>query len=84
MTQEELTGKLNAHGFQIRFWEDQSRALKEFVARLIFSHGSLPKFWCAGEQPEGKGGKCPTTFEMMAQVNPGYFLCVAEKSPGET
>ncbi len=81
MSREELTGKLNTHGFHVTFWEDQSRALKEFVAQLILSSGSAaPHFWCPVDPGKGVGGESPTTFELIVRAKPGYFLCVAQKS----
>jgi arsenite methyltransferase len=80
LNREELNGKLNTHGFQVMFWEDQSRALKEFVAQLILSRGAAPPFWCPVDQGKGKGGGFATTFEAIAQAKPGYFLCVARKA----
>ncbi len=82
LSREELTKKLNAHGFQVTFWEDQSRALKEFVAQLILSHGTVPQFWCPADQGKGNGDWCSATFEAIAQAKPGYFLCVARKATG--
>ncbi|HIJ68429.1 MAG TPA: methyltransferase domain-containing protein [Deltaproteobacteria bacterium] len=80
VSREELTKRLNVSGFQVTFWEDQSRALKEFVAQLILSNGSVPQFWCPVDHGKGNGEQFPTTFEFAAGVKPGYFLCVAQKS----
>jgi arsenite methyltransferase len=80
LSREELTRKLNAHGFQVMFWEDQSRALKEFVAQLILSRGAAPQFGCSADQGNANGGGCSATFEAIARARPGYFLCVAQKS----
>lgn len=82
LSREELTGTLNAHGFQVTFWEDQSRALKEFVAQLILSRGAAPQFWCPVDQGEGNGTGFSPTFEAIARARPGYFLCVARKATG--
>jgi arsenite methyltransferase len=81
MSREDLMAKLKAHGLEVMFWEDQSRSLKEFVARLILSSGSAaPCFWCPVDQGKGPGGESPTTFELIVRAKPGYFLCVAQKS----
>ena len=79
MSREELTERLNASGFQVTFWEDQSRALKEFVAQLILSNVSVPQFWCPVDRSEGNGEEFPAIFEFAAGVKPGYFLCLAQK-----
>ncbi len=80
MTREELTVKLKAHGLEVMLWEDESRALKEFVAQLILSPGSaVSHFWCPIDQGKGSGGELTTTFELIAGAKPGYFLCVAQK-----
>ena len=81
MTREELTVKLKSHGLEVMLWEDESRALKEFVAQLILSPCSAEShFWCPVDQVKGPGGESPTTFELIARAKPGYFLCVAQKS----
>ena len=48
-------------GFQVLFWEDHSRHLRELTARLVWEHGSAAAFWvgwCGGScltAPPGRG-----------------------------
>jgi arsenite methyltransferase len=79
MTRDELLGKLNAHDFQLTFWEDHSPALKAFVAQLIFTYGSAEQFWCRVAQDNGDPANLQKIKEAIAQVKPGYFLLIAQK-----
>jgi arsenite methyltransferase len=80
MTRDELLGKLNAHGFQLTFWEDHSPALKAFVAQLIFSYGSAERFWWRVAGDNGDPANLQEIKEAVARVKLGYFLLIAQKS----
>lgn len=76
MGQTELTGRLQAQGFEILVWEDHSETLKYLVSQITLTHGSMSRFW---------GHSDPATDTMEIQIaiskaNLGYFLCVAKKS----
>lgn len=78
VSRQEWAERLERSGFVVFFWEDHSLALKEFAARLIFSHGSLETLWrCSNSKPEIEKGR-----EIQCAVSsakPGYFLAVAKK-----
>lgn len=79
MTGEELTEKLRTHGFVVTFWEDHTPALKEFLAQLIFSHGSCQQFWCPAGSEDGTAGGPNGIGKALADAGPGYFLSVNRK-----
>jgi SAM-dependent methyltransferase len=74
--------KLEGGGFSVAFWEDHTRALKEFAARLIFSHGSLEAFWPGARSADGMEQAGEIHYG-ASSANPGYFLAVAKKSKKE-
>lgn len=81
-TREDLAAKLGAHGFRIVFWEDHSPALKTFAAGLVFSHGSLERYWQAA-CGDGEGAADPRSIvEAFSRARPGYFLLIARKHAG--
>lgn len=76
LTQQELQWQLQSNGFSIDLWQDHSRALAEFTAQLIFSHGSLQQFW----QCTAAGSFDSAKFHSaMRHARPGYFLLIACK-----
>lgn len=71
-SRHEIEAHVQAHGFALRHWEDQTPALRRFAARLIWEHGSLAAFWaCAGVTDE-EAAALP--------ARPGYFLAVARRA----
>lgn len=80
MTKEELLGKLNAHGFKLALWEDHSPALKAFVAQLVFSYGSVEKFFCRVAQDNGDFVNSQEIKEAITRIKPGYYLLIAQKA----
>jgi arsenite methyltransferase len=79
LPKEELLGKLAAHGFSVKFWEDHTKALKEFAARLIFTYGSLEAFWGCFRDPDTQE-EAEEIQESVIRRHPGYFLLLACKS----
>ncbi len=81
VSREKWIERLTGCGFTLIYWEDHSRALKEFAARLIFKHGRLETFWgcsigAAGPEP---GTRIQSA---VSSAKPGYFLAVAKKADG--
>jgi arsenite methyltransferase len=78
MLRDETVEQLRVHGFEITVWQDHSDALKQFVAQLIWTHGSLAQFWCRATSNAN-----PVDIQQaIAQSRPGYFLLVAQKIGG--
>ena len=75
-SRQEITGRLQAHGFHVLLWEDHSAALKQLAVRIIMAHGSMARFWC---QTAGERVDAPRIQNAVAQSKPGYFLLIAEK-----
>ena len=86
-SRQEWIERLEGRGFEVAVWEDHSSALKEFAARLIFSHGSLETFRRASGSAPNIDGKMgleaglagEQLLEAISSVKPGYFLAVAKK-----
>ncbi|NTW37472.1 MAG: class I SAM-dependent methyltransferase [Syntrophobacteraceae bacterium] len=74
---DELERRLTDNGFKILFWEDHSRALKEFAAELILSGISLevPGMPCARKNTAA-AAKIQIT-DALAKARPGYYLLIA-------
>jgi arsenite methyltransferase len=76
LPQHEIAGQLSGHGFQIVAWQDHTDALKQFAAQLIWTHGSLARFWCLAAPTADP----QATQQAITQARPGYFLLVAQKN----
>jgi ubiquinone/menaquinone biosynthesis C-methylase UbiE len=77
VSKEEWIERFHGCGFTLLHWEDHSRSLKEFAARLIFEHGSLETFWGCSTGGPAQGG---TIQSALHSAKPGYFLAVARKT----
>jgi arsenite methyltransferase len=75
-SRQEITGRLQAHGFRILLWEDHSDVLKQLAVRIIMAHGSMARFWC---QTTGEHADASHIQPVIARSKPGYFLFVAQK-----
>jgi len=65
-----------AAGFDRLVWEDHSNLLKQLVAQLILSQGSLPDFCdLFAASCSGRAGSSA----LMMSPGPGYFLLIAQK-----
>lgn len=70
VSREEWLERFTSCGFEVLLWEDHSRALKEFAARLIFEHGPLETLW-----------DCPAPAgSALFSAKPGYFLAMARST----
>lgn len=76
MTCPDIAVKLEAQGFELLWWEDQSAALKYFTGQLIFSHGSLAEFWDCTTGSQADTGDIQRA---VAQARPGYLALLARK-----
>lgn len=73
----ELEATLTGTGFTTDFFEDRTRDLKEFAARLILSGGFPGDFWC---RSCGAGGEDPgRALQAVSAARPGYFCLIARK-----
>jgi ubiquinone/menaquinone biosynthesis C-methylase UbiE len=78
LLQYEFAEKLSRHGFHITLWQDHSDMLRQFAAQLIWTHGSLTRFWrraASAVDPQD-------VQQVITQAKPGYFLSVARKMGG--
>ena len=57
-------------GFRIEWFEDRSDVMAAWVARFVFTHGSLEALW---------GGSCGLNAEAVAAARPGYYVALADK-----
>ncbi len=74
--QEQLISSLNRRGFKIDLWEDHSNMLTAFAVKLIFSYGSMNRFWLQSSSERINPGEIQRT---ISNAKPGYFLLIAEK-----
>lgn len=73
---EAVTAQIEAGGFRLMAWLDETRVYKEFVAGLIMRYGSMSVFW------ESLVGSCETACAIqgsLKKVKIGYYLSVWEK-----
>jgi arsenite methyltransferase len=77
MQQSQIISTLERHGFQIRTWQDQTVHLKQWLARMVFSLGSLNNFYRLLASDDAGAGKM---VEQLGQnIKLGYYALVAEK-----
>lgn len=74
LPRKELTGRLQAAGFEVLLWEDHTAALKGLAAQLIMAHGSLDSFW---RRMVPSGVAAAEIAPAIAAARPGYFLLIA-------
>jgi len=71
-TPDGLRQEIEQAGFVVERMEDHSDVLKAFVAKLVFSTGSLNALWSPADGTSADAG-----VETLRQVRPGYFLFLA-------
>ena len=79
VSQGEIIDRVEAAGFKVLMWEDHTKALNVFAARLIWSNGSLQQFWCRATS-QADAADIQTA---IAQSKPGYYLLIAQKPIAE-
>lgn len=62
-------------GFTLYLFQDCSQLLKQLAGQIIFSYGSLEKFWQLFMGTEDARRTCCA----MAAASPGYYALIAEK-----
>ena len=68
-------------GFGLVCFEDHSRLLRDFAARIIWTYGSLERFWVeVGGSDVGPG----QVQDAILTARPGYFLYVGERRAART
>lgn len=71
----EIEKAVTSSGFKIILMEDHTQRLKQLAGQIIFSMGSLEKFWALFMGNDKAAGACSAVKKMM----PGYYLIIAEK-----
>jgi len=71
----EMLEEIEKAGFQLLFWEDHSRLLKQLAAQIVFAYGSMETFWAAFA-PESSMAVLDGA---LTAARPGYCLLVAQK-----
>jgi ubiquinone/menaquinone biosynthesis C-methylase UbiE len=71
----EIEKSVTSNGFKIILMEDHTQRLKQLAGQIIFSMGSLEKFWALFMGNDKAAGACSAVKKMM----PGYYLIIAEK-----
>jgi arsenite methyltransferase len=77
MPQSQIISALEGYGFHIQAWQDQTIHLKQWLARMVFSLGSLNQFYSllTGSEDDGK----MLSDHLGQNLKLGYYLLVAEK-----
>jgi len=66
-------------GFELWCFEDHSETLRDFAAQIVWSYGSLDRFWTeTGASSADLGWICCA----IREARPGYFLYVGSKAGG--
>jgi len=74
LTREDLVARLQAHGFEIRIWEDHSDTLKYLAAQMVLAHGSMSEFWSKSEPAAN-----PLDIQIaISKAKLGYYILVAQ------
>lgn len=73
----EIEAAAIAAGLKIKYLEDHTALLKQLAGQIIFSMGSLEKFWALFMDNGKAAGTCNAVNAML----PGYYLLIAEKDP---
>ncbi len=76
---EAVAAEIEAAGFELMEWRDESGAYKELVAGLIMRYGSMSLFW---ESLVGRGPGAGAIQESLKKVRIGYYLSVWRKWDG--
>ncbi len=71
-----LDAQLKKAGFETHYVEKYDHLMRQLMGEIIFSYGSMNKFWSAAlqEHPQTKLFQ-----ETLAACKPGYFLLIAKK-----
>lgn len=70
---ETVVAEIEAAGFQLMDWRDETGAYKELVAGLIMRYGSMALFW---ESLLGPGARACAIQDSLKNVRIGYYLSV--------
>ncbi len=74
--QSEIVDRVEKRGFEIKLWEDHTKALNAFAAQLIWSNGALRQNWRSA-MSHADATDLQTG---MARSKPGYYLLIAQKT----
>jgi SAM-dependent methyltransferase len=74
-TQQEVSQRLQANGFERVIWEDHSEALKALAAQVTLTYGSVSGFW-------GQAEPAVSALDLQIALHKaqlGYYLLIARK-----
>ena len=77
-TEENIREMINQAGFSIQIWQDQTQALKQWMAHMIFQLGSLNAFYRQLTSCENSAQNLANTFGDKIKL--GYYWMAAQKS----
>jgi arsenite methyltransferase len=77
MQQSQIISALEGHGFQIQAWQDQTVHLKQWLARMVFSLGSLNNFYHLLAMDDSGAKKMVEQFGQNIKL--GYYALIAKK-----
>jgi arsenite methyltransferase len=79
VSKENVLSRLTHRHFSIDLWEDHSDLLAKFAVQLIFSYGSMNRFWL---QVGAESIDPEDIRRALSEAKPGYFLLIAKKVAG--
>ena len=79
LDKDQFVNECSQAGFGLVCFEDHSRLLRDFAARIIWTYGSLERFWVEAGGTDVDPGQVQ---DAILTARPGYFLYVGEKAGG--
>jgi ubiquinone/menaquinone biosynthesis C-methylase UbiE len=79
LNKNELIRECSVVGFELKCFEDYSDMLRDFAAQIVWTYGSLDRFWTE------TGATCVDLGwirSAIREARPGYFLYVGSKAGG--
>lgn len=78
MPSDSIQNMISNHGFTLRYWQDYTDELKQWMARMVFKLGSINAFYqellsCKSDSGTFGSG-------LHSKIKLGYYLLVAEKT----
>jgi hypothetical protein len=75
---DKLQQKIEKAGFKSVYLEDCSDLLKELLVSIVFTYGSMDRFWSKATDNESCGLESGFQ-EKLKLCKPGYFMLIALK-----
>lgn len=81
LNQNEFIHECSVVGFELGCFEDHSETLRDFAAQIVWTYGSLDRFWTETGASSTDAGCIRSA---IREARPGYFLYVGSKAGSVT